>query len=76
MKAQRIAWWLAGFLAIGLGSYEGLRRYERSAGRPPRTKRERAIDAALDEVEIALTDEDFAEMAESVDTTLNERIAA
>lgn len=49
MKRHRWTWTLAALLGIGLGAYEGLRRWNRSPGKPHRTQRLDAIGDALDD---------------------------
>ena len=64
MSTHRFTWTLAAFLGVGLGAYEGLRRY-RGGGKAERRKRAALIDSALDACAIPLTRADFDAYAAS-----------
>lgn len=67
MSRRRWAWTLAAFFAVGLGSYEGLRRYTVGYGKPARTNREREVGALLNRYAIPLTTEDYERFAEEAE---------
>lgn len=68
MKRHRWTWTLAALLGIGLGAYEGITRY-RGAGKPHRTARLRAIDAALADARWDATPTRTAQVQDATEST-------